>query len=136
MNGFLNLNKPEGVSSRTVVDRVVEWFPGVKAGHGGTLDPLAEGVLVVALGQGARLIPFIQEQPKVYESTWELGATSPTDDRDGTITRQPVAQPPSAELVRALLARFVGVVEQVPPTFSAARVSGQRAYKLARRGTP
>ncbi|HMP59018.1 MAG TPA: hypothetical protein PKD86_06660, partial [Gemmatales bacterium] len=77
MNGFLNLNKPEGVSSRTVVDRVVEWFPGVKAGHGGTLDPLAEGVLVVALGQGARLIPFIQEQPKVYESPWELGATSP-----------------------------------------------------------
>jgi tRNA pseudouridine55 synthase len=135
-NGLLVLDKPPGLTSRDAVDRAANWFPRkTKIGHAGTLDPLATGVLVLAVGQATRLIEYVQAMPKVYRTRIRLGATSDTDDADGTITEKPEAGPVSDEAVRAALATFIGEVEQVPPAYSAARVEGRRAYALARRGT-
>lgn len=135
-NGLLVLDKPSGLTSRDAVDRAARWFPRkTKIGHAGTLDPLATGVLVLAVGQATRLIEYVQAMPKVYRTRIRLGATSDTDDADGTITENANAHPVNEEAVRAALASFIGEVEQVPPTYSAARVEGRRAYALARRGT-
>jgi tRNA pseudouridine55 synthase len=132
-NGLLVLDKPSGLTSRDAVDRAARWFPRkTKIGHAGTLDPLATGVLVLAVGQATRLIEYVQAMPKVYRTRIRLGAT---DDADGTITENANAHPVNEEAVRAALASFIGEVEQVPPTYSAARVEGRRAYALARRGT-
>jgi tRNA pseudouridine55 synthase len=134
-NGLLVLDKPPGFTSRDAVDRAACWFPRkTKIGHAGTLDPLATGVLVLAIGQATRLIEYVQAMPKVYRTRIRLGATSDTDDADGTITETPSAHPVSDEAVRAALATFIGEVEQVPPAYSAAHVEGRRAYALARRG--
>jgi tRNA pseudouridine55 synthase len=115
---------------------VQEWFPGVKVGHVGTLDPLAEGVLVIALGSATRLEPWVHDQPKTYEAGICLGGTSSTDDADGEITT--LADPPVPTLleVTEALRRFEGVQEQTPPLFSAAKLKGSRAYMLARQGRP
>lgn len=136
MNGFLNICKPRGVTSRAVCDRVQEWFPGIKVGHVGTLDPLAEGVLVIALGCATRLEPWVHDQAKTYEAGIHLGATSTTDDADGDITALANPPIPSALQVTEVLCRFEGVQEQTPPVFSAAKLGGTRAYALARQGRP
>jgi len=134
-SGLLVLDKPSGLTSRDAVDRAARWFPRkTKIGHAGTLDPLATGVLVLAVGQATRLIEYVQAMPKAYRTRIRLGATSDTDDADGTVTENPAAGPVSEEAVRAALAGFVGAIEQVPPAYSAARVEGRRAYALARRG--
>lgn len=134
MFGILNVNKPEGLTSRRVVDRVSRLVRGAKAGHAGTLDPIATGVLVVCVGPATRLIPLIQRQPKVYRAVFRLGARSDTDDVTGHVEDVPDATPVTREQVEAVLPEFVGEIEQVPPKFSAVHVGGQRAYKLARRG--
>jgi tRNA pseudouridine55 synthase len=134
-HGLLVLDKPPGLTSRDAVDRALGWFPpGTRAGHTGTLDPLATGVLVLCIGSATRLTEYVQEMPKVYRTTLRLGARSDTDDADGTITPVDDTVSPSKETVERTLQEFVGTLEQVPPAFSAAKVTGRRAYDLARRG--
>jgi tRNA pseudouridine55 synthase len=134
-HGLLVLDKPPGITSRDALDRAAKWFPRkTKIGHAGTLDPLATGVLVLAVGHATRLIEYVQAMPKLYRTRIRLGATSDTDDADGTVTPNPTATPVDEPAVRVALGRFVGEVEQVPPAYSAARVEGRRAYDLARGG--
>lgn len=135
LDGLLVLDKPGGMTSRDAVDIVQRWLPrGTKVGHTGTLDPLATGVLVVCLGMATRLAEFVQEMSKAYRAGVILGATSDTDDADGVVTPVAGAVPPDLGAVQAALAEQVGTIDQVPPAYSAARVTGQRAYALARRG--
>jgi tRNA pseudouridine55 synthase len=135
MNGLLVLDKPSGITSRDAVNRAQRWFPPkAKLGHTGTLDPLATGVLVLCVGSATRLAEYIQELPKTYETTLRLGARSDTDDADGVINPIPSAVPPTPEAIRSALDSFLGQIEQVPPAYSAAKLSGERAYDRARRG--
>jgi tRNA pseudouridine55 synthase len=134
-HGLLVLDKPQGITSRDAVDWATRWFPRkTKIGHAGTLDPLATGVLVLAVGHATRLIEYVQDMPKIYRTRVTLGATSDTDDADGTIVPNPDAKPLAESSIREALSKFVGEIDQVPPAYSAARISGQRAYDLARRG--
>jgi tRNA pseudouridine55 synthase len=133
--GLLVVDKPRGITSRDAVDRAQDWFPrGTRIGHTGTLDPLATGVLVLCLGSATRLTEYVQRMRKTYTSTFRLGATSDTDDADGTILVDEGALAPELERVESMLANFVGDIEQVPPAYSAAHVEGRRAYALARQG--
>jgi tRNA pseudouridine55 synthase len=133
--GFLILDKPIGMSSREAVDRALGWFPRrTRGGHAGTLDPAATGVLVLCVGAATRLTEYIQRMRKTYLAALRLGARSDTDDAQGTITIGAGAEPPSSECVSDRLQDFIGEIDQVPPAFSAAKVSGRRAYDLARRG--
>src|SRR5438270_252365 len=134
-DGLLVLDKPGGMTSRAALDRAARWFPrGTRVGHTGTLDPLATGVLVLCLGSATRLAEYVQRMGKTYRTGILLGARSDTDDADGTVVPVAGARAPSAAAVAACLAAFVGEVEQVPPAYSAAKVTGRRAYDLARRG--
>ncbi len=134
-DGLLVLDKPAGMTSRTALDRALRWFPrGTRMGHTGTLDPLATGVLVLCLGGATRLAEHVQRMDKAYQSTFLLGGTSDTDDADGTVTPFPGARPPAGGALREALASFVGTIEQIPPAYSAAKVTGRRAYDLARQG--
>jgi tRNA pseudouridine55 synthase len=134
-HGLLVVDKPGGMTSRAVVDRVQRWFPrGTRIGHTGTLDPLATGVLVLGLGAATRLTEYVQRMTKTYRAGILLGSRSDTDDADGTVTPVEGITPPDRAAVEAALSRFVGIIEQVPPAFSAAKVTGRRAYDLARRG--
>jgi tRNA pseudouridine55 synthase len=132
--GLLNLNKPAGWTSRQAVNPVARLVKPAKAGHAGTLDPLATGVLVVCVGKATRLIGFVQEQPKTYRAAFLLGRRSNTDDVTGDVLDVDFHHKPERAEVEAALATFVGRIEQVPPQFSAVHVDGRRAYKLARRG--
>jgi tRNA pseudouridine55 synthase len=135
VNGLLVVDKPGGITSRKVVDRAQRWF-GRKArlGHAGTLDPLATGVLVLCVGNATRLVEYIQRLEKTYHSVFHLGARSDTDDADGTIVPTAGSVPPDVSSVNDALASFVGSIKQTPPAYSAAKVTGQRAYDLARQG--
>lgn len=136
MNGFLVIDKPGGMTSRAVVNRVQLWFPRrTKIGHTGTLDPLATGVLVLCIGTATKLADRVQAMAKQYETRVRFGATSNTDDADGVVVESPAAATPTREAIEQLLPQFVGLIEQLPPQFSALKVQGQRAYELARRGT-
>jgi tRNA pseudouridine55 synthase len=133
--GLLNIAKPPGPTSHDVVDFFRRRIGrAVKVGHAGTLDPFAEGVLVVCLGPATRLADYIQAQRKRYVATVTLGATSDTDDPTGRITAVENAQAPPPDRVREVLKGFLGDVAQVPPAHSAVHVEGRRAYKLARAG--
>lgn len=133
--GFLNLNKPRGVTSRDVVNQVVRQVGRrVKVGHAGTLDPLATGVLVVAVGPATRLVELVQDQPKVYRTVVRLGARSDTLDADGSIIESSASPITDETAIRRALARQVGTIPQVPPGYSALKVGGKRAYELARSG--
>jgi tRNA pseudouridine55 synthase len=135
MNGLLVIDKPAGMTSRDVVNRVQKWFPRkTKIGHTGTLDPLATGVLVVCFGSATRLADYVQAMGKTYASRFRLGAASTTDDADGEVTETPNAVPATREQLESALASFLGTIEQVPPAFSALKVSGARAHDLARSG--
>jgi tRNA pseudouridine55 synthase len=132
--GLLNVNKPSGVTSRRVVDQVKRLVKPAKVGHAGTLDPLASGVLVIGIGQATRLVEYVQKMPKRYRATFLLGRGSDTEDIEGVVV--PLAnarQPSGAELERAMAA-LTGEIEQRPPAYSALKISGQRAYALARAG--
>lgn len=135
IHGVLNLDKPGGVTSRDVVNRVVRVVGRrVKVGHAGTLDPLASGVLVVCLGAATRLIEYVQRQTKTYRTVVLLGCVSDTLDADGTITPVAEARAADIEAVRPAVATLVGTYLQRPPDFSALKVQGRRAYDLARAG--
>jgi tRNA pseudouridine55 synthase len=135
MNGLLVIDKPGGMTSRDAVNRVQRWFPRkTKVGHTGTLDPLATGVLVVCVGQATRLADYVQAMGKSYASRFRLGATSTTDDADGEVTEAPGATESTREMIDAALAKFAGVIEQVPPAVSALKVAGRRAHDLVRKG--
>lgn len=134
MFGLLNINKPSGITSRTAVNRVARLVRGTKIGHAGTLDPLAEGVLVICLGQATRLVPFVHQSSKRYVATYLLGRSSPTDDVDGDVTVIESGNAPSEAELRATFAGFTGTILQRPPAFSAVKVKGERAYAIARRG--
>ena len=135
MNGILVIDKPGGLTSRDVVNRVQDWFPRkTKIGHTGTLDPLATGVLVVCIGAATRLADYVQAMGKAYASRIRLGASSTTDDADGSVSAIEVAIPPLRERIEELLAGFVGAIEQIPPSVSALKVDGHRAHDLVRKG--
>ena len=135
-SGFLNLAKPPGVTSRAVVNTVQRLVRPHKAGHAGTLDPLASGVLVVGVGAATRLISYVQRQPKEYEASFLLGVRSDTDDVEGNVTEVAHATYPTREQIEAALPHFMGEISQRPPAYSALKVGGKRAYALARKGRP
>lgn len=132
--GLLNINKPPGMTSRKVVDHVARLVKPAKAGHAGTLDPLAIGVLIVCVGRATRLIGMVQEQRKVYRAKFLLGCRSDTDDIEGNLTEVTPCPQVSRREIEKVLPRFIGRIEQVPPRYSAVHVGGKRAYELARRG--
>jgi tRNA pseudouridine55 synthase len=135
IHGWLALDKPEGMTSTEAVARVRRVTGAAKVGHGGTLDPLATGVLPIALGEATKTVPYIVDGRKHYRFTARLGEARSTDDREGEVTAQSSDRPDTAAIEQALAA-FVGTTLQVPPRFAAIKVDGERAYDLARRGAP
>jgi len=134
VSGILNVNKPVGPSSFAVV-RVVRRLPGItRIGHGGTLDPAADGVLPVLLNAATRLADFVHEWPKTYLASVHFGFTSDTGDREGTIRPSGDSSAVTAERIEQALPAFVGVIEQVPPIYSALKQDGEALYRKARRG--
>ena len=133
ISGWLVVDKPAGVTSTAVVNKVRWAFGAKKAGHAGTLDPEATGVLAVALGEATKTVPYITDALKAYRFTVRWGQATTTDDAQGTVTETSDARPDAAAIEAALPA-FTGEIEQVPPQFSAVKVAGERAYDLAREG--
>jgi len=134
MAGVFVVDKPLGWSSMDVVRKVRKAAGWVKTGHGGTLDPLATGVVVCCIGSATKKIDVIMRMPKVYDTTIDLSAFTPTDDREGEREEVEVATPPTEAQIHAALEPFVGDILQVPPKYSAVHVDGKRAYKLMREG--
>jgi tRNA pseudouridine55 synthase len=132
--GFLNCNKSPGMTSRDVVNVVQRRIRGVKVGHAGTLDPLAEGVLVLGVGPAVRLVPYVQQQPKHYVATFRLGASSVSGDLEGEVTQHPDLPIPNAAQLESSVTGLIGRIEQTPPAHSAIWVDGRRAYKRIRAG--
>ncbi|WP_373649380.1 tRNA pseudouridine(55) synthase TruB [Schlesneria sp. DSM 10557] len=132
--GVLNIDKPEGLTSREIVNHVDRLVRPAKVGHAGTLDPLATGVLVVCVGHATRLVTLAQEGRKRYLARFELGKTSDTDDITGTVDAGGEWTHLTEDDITRLLPLFTGRIAQVPPQFSAVHVKGERAYHLARRG--
>lgn len=133
VDGWLVVDKPEGVTSTQVVGRVRWAFDARKAGHAGTLDPLATGLLAVALGEATKTVPFAQDGLKTYRFTAKWGEATATDDREGEVTARSDRRP-TPEEIAAVLPRFTGAIMQTPPVYSAIKVGGARAYDLARGG--
>ena len=128
--------KPKDISSAKALNSVKKKFPGEKIGHAGTLDPLAEGVLVVAVGADTKRLKHEVAAEKEYIADIMLGATSTTDDEEGAKTVRTIAASPSRGIVDQALQKFVGNIEQTPPLYSAVKIGGREAYKYARRGKP
>ncbi len=133
VHGWLVLDKPVGMTSTHAVSVVKRAFRAKRAGHAGTLDPLASGLLPIALGEATKTVPFVMDGRKVYRFTVRWGEERDTDDAEGHLTATSVERP-TAAAIRALIPRFSGVIEQVPPRFSAVKIDGERAYDLARDG--
>ena len=133
ISGWINLDKPYDLGSTQAVSRVRRLFDAQKAGHAGTLDPLATGILPIALGEATKTVPFLVDADKTYRFTIAWGETTATLDREGEVVAQSDVRP-TADQVEALLPRFVGEIEQIPPAYSAIKVDGERAYDLARAG--
>jgi tRNA pseudouridine55 synthase len=133
VHGWLVLDKPEGMTSTQAVGAVKRLFEAQKAGHAGTLDPLATGILPIALGEATKTVPFAVDGEKAYRFTVRFGAETDTDDAEGALVRTSEARP-SREAIEALLGEFTGEILQVPPRYSAIKVEGNRAYDLARSG--
>jgi len=131
VHGWLIFDKPEGMNSTRAVGLVKSLYDAAKAGHAGTLDPLATGVLPIALGEATKTVPFLVEGSKVYRFTVRFGIETNTDDAEGKVTASSDRRPSSPE-IEATLPRFTGEIIQVPPRFSALKVEGARAYELAR----
>jgi tRNA pseudouridine55 synthase len=133
IHGWLCLDKPEGMTSTDAVGRVRRITGAAKVGHGGTLDPLATGVLPIALGEATKTVAYVMDGDKHYRFSARLGEARSTDDREGEILETSPLRPDDAAIAAAL-AGFLGVIEQVPPCFAAVKVAGERAYDIARRG--
>jgi tRNA pseudouridine55 synthase len=136
IQGLLNINKPPGATSRDAVNIVQRLVRPAKAGHAGTLDPLATGVLVICVGAATRLIEHVQRLPKTYLGTFLLGRESDTEDIEGRVVELADPPRPTLEQLSAAAARFTGETMQRPPAYSALKVAGRRAYELARKGKP
>ena len=134
IHGVLNLNKPPKLTSRQAVDCVKRILNVKKAGHGGTLDPDATGVLLICLGDGTKLFEALQVGTKEYEGTFILGITTDTLDADGQIIKTADTSQITPDQIRSVCQQFVGEIEQMPPMFSAVKHKGEPLYKLARRG--
>ncbi|MDO4575511.1 MAG: tRNA pseudouridine(55) synthase TruB [Planctomycetia bacterium] len=140
-DGFLNIHKPPGISSFTAVNIVLKEIfattppeKRIKLGHAGTLDPIAQGVLVVAIGKATKLISYVQNQKKTYRGTFLLGVESDSEDTETEQRPVPNAKIPTREEILAILPEFTGVISQRPPIYSALKVNGKKAYDLARKG--
>ncbi|HEX9558043.1 MAG TPA: tRNA pseudouridine(55) synthase TruB [Reyranella sp.] len=133
VDGWVILDKPVGLGSTPAVGKVRRLFGAQKAGHGGTLDPLASGVLPIALGEATKTVPFVMDGRKEYRFTVRFGEARSTEDAEGEVTATSDARPSDLE-IRSALAGFIGEIEQIPPAFSALKVAGKRAYDLARAG--
>jgi tRNA pseudouridine55 synthase len=133
INGWLVIDKAPDITSTQVVNEVKRLTQAQKVGHGGTLDPLATGVLPIAMGEATKTVAYAMEGRKHYRFTARLGEARTTDDAEGEILARSEQRPTTAEIAAALPA-FVGQIEQVPPRFAAVKVEGERAYDLARRG--
>jgi tRNA pseudouridine55 synthase len=133
ISGWLIVDKPSGIGSTDVVARCKRAFDARKCGHGGTLDPLATGLLPIAFGAATKTVPYVMDGTKVYRFTLRFGEARDSDDADGQVTETSDARPTDAA-IRAALPAFTGDILQVPPAFSAIKVGGERAYDLAREG--
>jgi tRNA pseudouridine55 synthase len=135
IDGWVVLDKPVGLGSTPAVSKVRRLFGALKAGHGGTLDPLASGVLPIALGEATKTVPFVMDGRKEYRFTLCFGQARSTEDAEGEVTATSDLRP-TDEAIRSALATFIGDIEQVPPAFSALKIEGKRAYDLARASQP
>lgn len=133
VDGWVALDKPVGLTSTQAVSRLKRIYNAQKAGHAGTLDPLASGILPVAFGEATKTVPFVQDGEKAYRFTVLWGVETNTDDSDGRATRESAVRPERAA-IEALLPQFVGEILQTPPQFSAIKIAGERAYDIAREG--
>ncbi|MFT4716890.1 MAG: tRNA pseudouridine55 synthase [Paracoccaceae bacterium] len=133
ISGWLVIDKPAGITSSAVVNKAKWAFDAKKAGHAGTLDPEATGVLAIAFGEATKTVPYITDALKAYRFTVRLGQATNTDDTEGEVIHTSDSRPTDAE-IKTALAPFIGDIRQVPPKFSAVKIDGQRAYKLARDG--
>ena len=133
ISGWLVVDKPAGITSTAVVNKVRWALDAKKAGHAGTLDPEATGVLAVALGEATKTVPFITDALKAYQFTVRLGQSTNTNDAEGEVIATSELRPETAE-IEAALSQFIGDIQQVPPQFSAVKIDGERAYKRARVG--
>jgi tRNA pseudouridine55 synthase len=133
LDGWLIIDKPPGLTSTDVVNRVRRALDAQKAGHGGTLDPLATGVLPVAFGAATKTVPYVMDGTKLYRFTLRFGEARETDDADGKVTATTVDRPTDHQ-IEAALRQFLGDIMQIPPAFSAVKVAGERAYDMAREG--
>lgn len=133
IHGWLNINKPYGMGSTQVVGAVKRILRPEKVGHAGTLDPLADGVLPIALGEATKTVAYMMDARKTYEFTVRWGIATRTDDAEGEVTATSDVVPDAAA-IGAILKEFTGTIEQTPPTYSAIKVAGKRAYDLARAG--
>ena len=135
LDGWLILDKPQGITSTQAVNKVKRALDAQKAGHGGTLDPLATGILPIALGAATKTVPYVMDGTKLYHFTIRFGEARDTDDAEGAVTATHDYRPTDAE-INAALPAFRGLIMQVPPAYSAIKVDGERAYDLARAGAP
>jgi tRNA pseudouridine55 synthase len=133
VHGWVILDKPSGITSTQAVATVRRIFDAQKAGHAGTLDPLATGILAIALGEATKTVPYVQDAAKIYRFTATWGEARDTDDAEGKVTGTSEVRPDQAA-IEAMLPRFTGALIQTPPAYSAIKVGGERAYDLARQG--
>ena len=134
IHGWLAIDKPLGMSSAAVVAIVRRVFGGIKVGHGGTLDPLASGILPIALGEATKTVAYVMDTQKTYEFTAKWGEQTSTDDAEGEVIATSDTRP-DADAITAILPQFTGQISQIPPAYSAIKIDGKRAYDLARQGT-
>jgi tRNA pseudouridine55 synthase len=133
VHGWVVLDKPVGMTSTHAVSVIKRLFTAKRAGHAGTLDPLASGCLPIALGEATKTVPFVQDSRKLYLFTIQWGEERDTDDSEGKVTQSSDKRPTSDE-IRAVLPNYIGSIQQIPPQFSAIKIEGERAYDLARDG--
>jgi tRNA pseudouridine55 synthase len=134
VDGLLIVDKPKGMTSLEVVKEIKHRFHVKKAGHIGTLDPFATGVLPVVINEGTKLVPFLEEGPKEYEAIMKLGEETTTDDLTGKVTFRGSWEHVTPELIHTVFQNFLGRIKQIPPMFSALKVNGKPLYRLARKG--
>lgn len=133
LNGWLNIDKPVGVSSTFITNKLKYLLKPRKIGHAGTLDPAASGVLPIALGEATKTIEYLQDAKKIYQFTVKFGETTDTLDGEGKITEKNDKLPRIDEIIK-VIPNFIGIIKQIPPVYSAIKIDGKRAYDLAREG--
>ncbi|PYE89227.1 tRNA pseudouridine(55) synthase TruB [Phyllobacterium leguminum] len=133
ISGWVVFDKPKGMGSTEAVSKIKWLFNAEKAGHAGTLDPLASGMLPIALGEATKTVPYVMDGAKIYRFTVAWGQERSTDDLEGGVTQTSDKRPVKEEIL-ALLPRYTGIIQQIPPQFSAIKIGGERAYDLARVG--